>query len=120
MRKFAGKILAKIGCHYSLALCFMLFSIRLYLLSFVPNPWWVLPIECLLHGPTYAFSYATMVSYVSQISTPAIQGTMQGFVSGVYDGIGKRLSAIYVRTEFCILNIRNVQVTLSPVFWAVT
>lgn len=67
----------------------MFFAVRLVALSFIPTPWWALPIETVLNGFTYALSYATIVGYVNRISTPRIQGTMQGIVSGVYDGIGR-------------------------------
>lgn len=86
---FTGKIAQKIGYDTSLSLCFMFFAVRLIALSFIPTPWWALPIEAVLHGFTYALSYATIVGYVNRISTPKIQGTMQGIVSGVYDGIGE-------------------------------
>lgn len=84
-----GKIIKAIGYGNALTLCFLFFAVRFFALSFIPNPWWTLPIETVLFGVTYAFSYCTIVAYVSTISSAKIRGTMQGIVSGCYDGIGK-------------------------------
>lgn len=94
-----GKIIKVIGFGNSLTLCFLFFGVRFFALSFIPNPWWVLPIETVLFGVTYAFSYCTIVAYVSTISSTKIRGTMQGIVSGCYDGIGK--AEIFITNTSC-------------------
>lgn len=86
---FLGKIIRRIGYGNLLTFCFTFYAVRLYALSFISNPWWVLPIEFFLHGLSYALSYATVVEYASSVSTSAIRGTMQGLMSGIYDGCGE-------------------------------
>lgn len=94
MFPLSGKIIKKIGYGNSLTMCFLFFAVRFLALSFIPNPWWTLPIEMVLFGVTYAFSYCTIVAYVSTISSTKIRGTMQGIVSGCYDGIGYALGSL--------------------------
>ncbi|XKL59806.1 hypothetical protein PGB90_000822 [Kerria lacca] len=104
----SGKIIERIGYGNSFTLCFIFFSIRFHLLSFIPNPWWALPCEAIFHGLTYAFSYCTIVGYVGFISTCKIQGTMQGMVLGIYDGFGYALGCLIGGMLCSILSLRNI------------
>lgn len=85
---FTGKILKKIGYGHSLTFCFLSYALRLGLISFITSPWWVLPIELLMQGPTYALCYTTIVAYASAVSPPGTSATMQGIVAGMDDGFG--------------------------------
>ncbi|KAJ4431529.1 hypothetical protein ANN_20127 [Periplaneta americana] len=82
----SGKILKKIGYGHSLTLCFMAYSLRLGLISLIPSPWWVLPVELFMQGPTYALCYTTIVAYASAVAPPGTSATMQGLVAGMDDG----------------------------------
>ncbi|PNF40182.1 hypothetical protein B7P43_G08260 [Cryptotermes secundus] len=84
----SGKILKKIGYGHSLTLCFLAYSIRLGLISLIPTPWWVLPVELFMQGPTYAMCYTTIVAYASAVAPPGTSATMQGLVAGMDDGFG--------------------------------
>jgi len=59
------------------------------LISLAPTPWWILPIEFLMQGPTYALCYTTIVAYASAVSPPGTSATVQGIVAGMDDGFGK-------------------------------
>ena len=85
---FAGKILKKIGYGYSFIFCFVCYSLRLGLVSLVPNPWWVIPIEFFMQGPTYALCYTTIVAFASVVAPPGTSATVQGIVAGMDDGFG--------------------------------
>lgn len=84
----SGRILKKVGYGHCLSLCFFAYFIRLGLLSLLPSPWWVLPIELVMQGPTYALCYTTIVAYASAVSPPGTSATMQGIVAGMDDGFG--------------------------------
>lgn len=83
-------------------MCFIFYALRLALISAIPNPWWAIPIEFFLQGPTYAMSYTTIVAYASAVSPTGTSATMQGLVAGIDDGfgyaIGSTLGGILYRT----------------------
>ncbi|EZA54591.1 Major facilitator superfamily domain-containing protein 6-B [Ooceraea biroi] len=85
----SGKILKKFGYGYTFTFCFVCYALRLALISLAPTPWWVLPIEFLMQGPTYALCYTTIVAYASAVSPPGTSATVQGIVAGMDDGFGK-------------------------------
>ncbi|XP_046599209.1 major facilitator superfamily domain-containing protein 6 isoform X1 [Neodiprion lecontei] len=84
----SGAILKKIGFGYSFVFCFCCYSLRLGLISLAPTPWWILPIEFFMQGPTYALCYTTIVAYASVVSPPGTSATVQGIVAGMDDGLG--------------------------------
>ncbi|KAG7200607.1 hypothetical protein KM043_001165 [Ampulex compressa] len=84
----SGKILKKFGYGYSFTFCFVCYALRLGLISLAPTPWWVLPVELLMQGPTYALCYTTIVAYASAVSPPGTSATVQGIVAGMDDGFG--------------------------------
>ncbi|XP_063235657.1 major facilitator superfamily domain-containing protein 6 isoform X2 [Bacillus rossius redtenbacheri] len=84
----SGKILKRIGYGYSLTLCFLFYAVRLGLVAVIPGPWWLLPVELFLQGPTYAMCYTTIVAYASAVAPPGASATVQGLVAGMDDGFG--------------------------------
>lgn len=86
-----GKIVEKIGYDAGFILCFFAYFLRFVLMSVISNVWWVLPIEAIMQGFSYALSYTLIVSFTNRISRPGIEATMQGLVTAVYDSIGKLL-----------------------------
>lgn len=102
----SGKILKKFGYGYTFTFCFVCYALRLGLISLVPTPWWVLPIEFFMQGPTYALCYTTIVAYASAVSPPGTSATVQGIVAGMDDGFGKNLLLSYIHRElFCNKNL---------------
>lgn len=90
----SGRILKKIGYGHCLSLCFCAYCIRFALLSLLPSPWWILPVELVMQGPTYALCYTTIVAYASAVSPPGTSATMQGIVAGVDDGFGFAIGSL--------------------------
>lgn len=84
----SGKILSTFGYGHSFTFCFISYAVRLGAISLIPSPWWILPIELIMQGPTYAMSYTTIVAYTSAISPPGTSATMQGIAAGMDDGFG--------------------------------
>ncbi|KAG8226881.1 hypothetical protein J437_LFUL005640 [Ladona fulva] len=81
---------------YARALTLSLFSfaVRFGSLSFIPNPWWILPIEAVFQGPSYALSYTAIVGYAAVVSPAGASSTMQGLVAGIDDGLGYAIGSL--------------------------
>lgn len=83
----------KFGYGYTFVFCFVCYALRLGLVSLAPNPWWVIPIEFAMQGPSYALCYTTIVAYASVVSPPGTSATVQGIVAGMDDGVGKKIKS---------------------------
>ncbi|KYN05808.1 PREDICTED: major facilitator superfamily domain-containing protein 6 [Cyphomyrmex costatus] len=90
----SGKILKKFGYGYTFTFCFVCYALRLGLISLAPTPWWVLPVEFFMQGPSYALCYTTIVAYASAVSPPGTSATIQGIVAGMDDGLGFALGSL--------------------------
>lgn len=84
----SGKILKRLGYVHCLSFCFFAYSIRLGLISIITNPWYLVPIEFVAQGATYALTYTCIVAYASAIAPPGTSATVQGIVAGMDDGLG--------------------------------
>lgn len=91
---YSGKILKKIGYVHCLTLCFFTYAIRLGLISLIPNPWWLVPIEMVMQGCTYALCYTCIVAYSAAIAPQGTSATVQGLVAGVDDGLGYAVGSL--------------------------
>ncbi|KAK3919490.1 Major facilitator superfamily domain-containing protein 6 [Frankliniella fusca] len=91
---YAGKMIEKLGYEYCLSLSFVFYALRLGLISFANNPWWLLPTEFFLQGPSYALCYTTIVAYASAVAPPGTSATMQGLVAGMDDGFGYAIGSL--------------------------
>lgn len=90
----SGKILKKIGYVHCLSFCFLMYSIRLGLISFLSNPWYLVGIEFFMQGCSYALCYTCIVAYASAIAPPGTTATVQGLVAGMDDGIGFAIGSL--------------------------
>ncbi|XP_076242063.1 major facilitator superfamily domain-containing protein 6 [Calliopsis andreniformis] len=90
----SGKILKKLGFGYTFTFCFVCYALRLGLISLASTPWWVVPIELFMQGPTYALCYTTIVAYASKVSPPGTTATVQGIVAGMDDGFGFAIGSL--------------------------
>lgn len=88
MSFFSDKILKKLGYGYTFVLYFACFALQLGLISLVPI-WWILPIELITQGSSYALSLTTMTAYMNIITPPGSSATVQGLFQGLYAGVGK-------------------------------
>ncbi|XP_044257870.1 major facilitator superfamily domain-containing protein 6-A-like [Tribolium madens] len=91
----SGKILQRLGHVHCFTLCFFNYSLRLGLIALVTNPWWILPIELFLQGPTFALSYTTIAAYANEIAPVGMSATMQGIAAGMGDGTGYALGSVF-------------------------
>ena len=89
---FAGAIIARLGTGAVLALALATYAVRFVYYALLTQPWAVLPAE-LLHGLTYALSWAACTNYAAQIAPPGLGGTMQGVLAGVHWGLGQGVGA---------------------------
>nr|XP_022901741.1 major facilitator superfamily domain-containing protein 6-A-like [Onthophagus taurus] len=89
-----GLILERFGHTKTFTMCFIFYALRLGLISIVPNPWWILLIECFMQGPTYALTYTTIVEYANVIAPPGMSATLQGIAAGMDDGFGYAIGGI--------------------------
>ncbi|XP_066599313.1 major facilitator superfamily domain-containing protein 6 isoform X2 [Prorops nasuta] len=85
---FSGKIIKKLGYGYTFVFCFVCYALRLFLISLASSPWWILPIELFMQGPTYALCYTNIVAYASVVAPSGTSATVQGIVAGMDDGFG--------------------------------
>lgn len=90
----SGKILKRIGYVHCLSFCFFMYSIRLGLISIIPNPWWLVFIEFFMQGCSYALCYTCIVAYASAVAPPGTTATVQGLVAGMDDGVGFAIGSI--------------------------
>lgn len=85
----SGKILKSFGYGHTLSLCFLNYALRLWFISCLSNPWWIVAVELFMQGPTYALCYTTIVAYASAIAPPGTSATVQGIIAGMDDGVGE-------------------------------
>lgn len=85
----SGKIIERFGHAYTFSMCFMCYGLRFGLISAIPSPWWIIPIELALQGPSYALIYTTIVAYANAIAPPGMSATVQGIAAGMDDCLGK-------------------------------
>ncbi|KAH8024153.1 hypothetical protein HPB51_021774 [Rhipicephalus microplus] len=66
---------------------------RFLYISWLKNPWWVLPFE-FIQGVTHAAVWAACCSYITQ-STPAnLRSSAQGVLQGLHHGLGRGCGAV--------------------------
>lgn len=57
----SGKIIKKLGYIHCMSFCLFCYAMRLYMISLIPNPWYLIGIEILMQGCTYALCYTCIV-----------------------------------------------------------
>uniref|UniRef100_A0A0V0J5I9 Major facilitator superfamily associated domain-containing protein n=1 Tax=Schistocephalus solidus TaxID=70667 RepID=A0A0V0J5I9_SCHSO len=67
--------------------------LRFLYISWIGNPWWVLPFE-FVHGLTHAGIWAACCSYVAQCFEPQYRISTQGVLQGINHGLGKGVGAL--------------------------
>jgi MFS family permease len=110
----SGKIIKKLGYIHCMTFCFSCYALRLFLISLITNPWYLIGIEILMQGCTYALCYTTIVgksnhefkvfetklysflsAYAAVIAPPGTSATVQGLVAGMDDGLGFSIGALF-------------------------
>lgn len=67
--------------------------IRFLLISWLSNPWMILPLQA-LQGTVLALVWASATSYVSLVSPPHLKNTSQQILLILYHGVGRGLGAM--------------------------
>ncbi|CAG2180455.1 unnamed protein product, partial [Oppiella nova] len=66
---------------------------RFLYISWLTNPWWVLPFE-LIQGVTHATVWAAACSYITQHTEPQLRSSTQGVLQGLHHGLGRGCGSI--------------------------
>ncbi|XP_022242313.1 major facilitator superfamily domain-containing protein 6-like isoform X2 [Limulus polyphemus] len=76
-------------------LCVGLFGnvCRFLYISWLKNPWWVLPFE-FIQGITHAAVWAACCSYITQATPSNLRASAQGVLQGLHHGLGRGCGAI--------------------------
>lgn len=90
----AGRIINKFGVRTIILAALLLTAIRAFLLSLMPVAWWVLPINLLLTGPTFATFWAAGVDEAQRLAPPGLGATAQGALAGAMFGLGSGLGGL--------------------------
>ncbi|XP_035228978.1 major facilitator superfamily domain-containing protein 6-like isoform X1 [Stegodyphus dumicola] len=108
---FSGWIINKIGHMNTFLMSFIAYGLKFLIHSFLINPWLALLIE-VLQGLCFGSFYASMTSYAKVIAPKGTEATVQGLVSGVFEGIGVATGSLLGGFGFSILGGRKT------FFWA--
>ncbi|XP_076324445.1 major facilitator superfamily domain-containing protein 6-like [Tachypleus tridentatus] len=90
---FSFKFIKQIG--HTKVLCVGLFGnvCRFLYISWLKNPWWVLPFE-FIQGITHAAVWAACCSYITQTTPSNLRASAQGVLQGLHHGLGRGCGAI--------------------------
>ncbi|KAF7997037.1 hypothetical protein HCN44_005314 [Aphidius gifuensis] len=67
--------------------------IRFLYISYLTNPWFVLPFE-LIQGITHAAVWAACCSYIAHNTPPQLRSSAQGVLQGLHHGLGRGCGAV--------------------------
>lgn len=91
---YSGKIIKKLGYVHCMTMCFFFYAVRLSLISWIPNPWYLVGVELFFQGITYALCYTCIVAYASAVAPPGTSATVQGLIAGMDDGLGFSIGSL--------------------------
>ncbi|KRY91619.1 Major facilitator superfamily domain-containing protein 6 [Trichinella pseudospiralis] len=67
---------------------------RFLYISWLRDPWWVLPFE-FIQGLTHAAVWAAATSYISLATPPQFKSSAQGLLQGLHHGLGRGCGALF-------------------------
>lgn len=67
--------------------------IRFLYISWLKNPWWVLPFE-FIQGITHAAVWAACCSYIAHNTPAQLRSSAQGVLQGIHHGLGRGCGAV--------------------------
>ncbi|XP_071653973.1 major facilitator superfamily domain-containing protein 6-like isoform X2 [Temnothorax longispinosus] len=97
---FSGKIIKKLGYSYTIIFCFICHAIRWGLISLAPMPWWIIPIELIMHGSSYALCIAAISAYANVVTLPGTSVSVQGLVQGMHDSFGFAVGCFIIGVSY--------------------
>nr|KAI8743389.1 major facilitator superfamily domain-containing protein 6-like [Biomphalaria glabrata] len=90
----AGNLILKFG-HVKILYAGLLGNIaRFFYISFLSNPWWVLPFE-FVQGLTHAAVWASCCAYITHAIPVELRSSAQGILQGLHHGLGRGCGAVF-------------------------
>lgn len=90
---YSDRLLQRWGARGLLAVALGAYGLRMFAYAWMPEPWWVLPIN-LLHGLSFSAMWVAGVSYANAIAPPGLGATAQGLFTGTTMGLGAAAGAL--------------------------
>lgn len=90
---FSFKLIRQIGHVKVLCLGLCGNVLRFLYISWLKNPWWVLPFE-FIQGITHAAVWAACCSYIAHNTPPQLRSSAQGVLQGLHHGLGRGCGAV--------------------------
>ncbi|KAI2806839.1 Major facilitator super domain-containing protein 6 [Blomia tropicalis] len=90
---FSINLIKQFGHTKVLCAGLMFNATRFIYISWLDNPWWVLPFE-LMQGITHAAVWAAVCSYIMTNTAPDLRSSAQGVMQGIYNGLGRGSGSI--------------------------
>lgn len=90
---FSFRLITQIGHVKVLCLGLIGNIIRFLYISWLTNPWWILPFE-FMQGITHAAVWAACCSYIAHNTPPQLRSSAQGVLQGLHHGLGRGCGAV--------------------------
>ncbi|KAL0879833.1 hypothetical protein ABMA27_002373 [Loxostege sticticalis] len=90
---FSFKLITQLGHVKVLCLGLAGNVLRFLYISWLTNPWWVLPFE-FVQGVTHAAVWAACCSYIAHGTPPRLRSSAQGVLQGLHHGLGRGCGAV--------------------------
>nr|CAD7444234.1 unnamed protein product [Timema bartmani] len=91
---FSFKLIRQIGHVKVLCLGLVGNIVRFLYISWLRNPWWVLPFE-FMQGITHAAVWAACCSYIAHNTPQQLRSSAQGVLQGIHHGLGRGCGAVF-------------------------
>ncbi|XP_066156362.1 major facilitator superfamily domain-containing protein 6 [Euwallacea fornicatus] len=90
---FSFRLIRQMGHVKVLCLGLIANILRFLYISWLTNPWWVLPFE-FMQGITHAAVWAACCSYISHNTPVELRSSAQGVLQGIHHGLGRGCGAV--------------------------
>ncbi|VVC44879.1 Hypothetical protein CINCED_3A024019 [Cinara cedri] len=90
---FSFKLIRQMGHVKVLCLGLVGNILRFLYISWLTNPWWVLPFE-FMQGITHAAVWAACCSYIAHNTPQQLRSSAQGVLQGIHHGLGRGCGAV--------------------------
>ncbi|XP_022903797.1 major facilitator superfamily domain-containing protein 6 isoform X2 [Onthophagus taurus] len=90
---FSFRLIRQMGHVKVLCLGLVGNTLRFLYISWLTNPWWVLPFE-FMQGITHAAVWAACCSYIAHNTPQQLRSSAQGVLQGIHHGLGRGCGAV--------------------------
>ncbi|CAB0019373.1 unnamed protein product [Nesidiocoris tenuis] len=91
---FSFRLISQMGHVKVLCLGLVGNIVRFLYISYLKNPWWVLPFE-FMQGITHAAVWAACCSYIAHNTPQHLRSSAQGVLQGLHHGLGRGCGAVF-------------------------